>query len=102
LELAAKSTNAKRSRWRLRSLPRINGSPLAPLSTITYRKDGIKLTFFWTTTTFCMPQDVTLEERRIESSFPADEPTDRLCRDLAGAVSHGAASVPGALVAAAT
>jgi transcriptional regulator with XRE-family HTH domain len=61
------------------------GAPLAPLSTITYRKDGINLTFFWTITTFGTPQDVTLEELRIECSFPADEPSDRLCRDLAAA-----------------
>jgi transcriptional regulator with XRE-family HTH domain len=67
--------------WREREL----GVPLAPLSTITYRKDGMDLTFFWTTTTFGTPQDVTLDELRIDCSFPADEPTDRLCRDLAAA-----------------
>jgi transcriptional regulator with XRE-family HTH domain len=68
-------------RWQDRHL----GAPLVPLSTITYRKDGIKLTFFWTTTTSGTPRDVTPEELRIECSFPADEPTDRLCRDLAAA-----------------
>lgn len=61
------------------------GEPLAPLATIKYRKDGINLTFFWTVTTFGTPQDVTLEELRIECSFPADELSDRLCRDLAAA-----------------
>jgi transcriptional regulator with XRE-family HTH domain len=68
-------------RWHDREL----GAPLSPLSTITYRKDGINLTFFWTITTFGTPQDVTLEELRIECSFPADEPSERLCRDLAAA-----------------
>jgi hypothetical protein len=59
------------------------GAPLAPLSTITYRKDGVELVFFWTITTFGTPQDVTLDELRIECSFPADESTGRLCRELA-------------------
>jgi hypothetical protein len=58
-------------------------APLAPVSTITYRKGGVDLTFFWTITTFGTPQDITLDELRIECSFPADEATDRLCRDLA-------------------
>ncbi|HXZ11815.1 MAG TPA: helix-turn-helix transcriptional regulator [Candidatus Sulfotelmatobacter sp.] len=62
------------------------GALQAPLSTITYRKDGINLTFFWTITTFGTPQEVTLEELRIECSFPTDEPTDRMCRDLAAAL----------------
>jgi hypothetical protein len=59
------------------------GAPLAPLSTITYRKDGVDLAFFWTITTFGTPQDVTLDELRIECSFPGDERTGRLCRELA-------------------
>jgi hypothetical protein len=41
------------------------------------------LTFFWTITTFGTPRDVTLEELRIECSFPADDAADRLCRDFA-------------------
>jgi transcriptional regulator with XRE-family HTH domain len=59
------------------------GAPLPPLSTITYRKAGIELTFFCTVTTFGTPHDVTLAELRIECSFPADEPTDRFCSELA-------------------
>jgi transcriptional regulator with XRE-family HTH domain len=58
-------------------------APAAPVSTTTYRKADIELTFFWTITTFGTPQDVTLEELRIECSFPADEATDRLCHQLA-------------------
>ena len=54
-----------------------------PLWSITYRKNGQQLKFFWTITTFGTAQDVTLQELRIECSFPADEATDRLCRDLA-------------------
>jgi transcriptional regulator with XRE-family HTH domain len=66
-------------RWHDRGL----SAPLAPLSTITYRKGSSELTFFWTVTTFGTPQDVTLDELRVESAFPADESTDRLCHDLA-------------------
>ena len=58
-------------------------APANPLWTIRYRKDGRELRFFWTITTFGTPQDVTVQELRIECSFPADEATDRLCRDLA-------------------
>jgi transcriptional regulator with XRE-family HTH domain len=59
------------------------GKPTNPLWSIQYRKDGLELKFFWTITTFGTAQDVTLQELRIECSFPADEATDRLCRDLA-------------------
>jgi hypothetical protein len=68
------------TRWRTREL----GAPASPVSTITYAKDDVALTFFWTITTFGTPRDVTLEELRIECSFPADEATDRFCRDVAG------------------
>jgi transcriptional regulator with XRE-family HTH domain len=67
------------SRWRARE---VWDAPAEPLWTVTYRKDGHDLTFFWTITTFGTAQDVTLEEIRIESHFPADDATDRLCREL--------------------
>ena len=38
------------------------------------------LRLFNTLTTFGTPQDVTLQELRIEMSFPADEASDRLLR----------------------
>ena len=58
-------------------------APVSPLWTIRYRKDSRELRFFWTITTFGTPQDVTVQELRIECSFPADEATAELCRDLA-------------------
>ena len=67
------------SRWRGRE---VWSAPVEPLWTVTYRKDGRDLTFFWTVTTFATPQDVTLEELRIECHFPADEATHRLCQTL--------------------
>ncbi len=39
---------------------------------------------FTTLTTFGTPQDVTLQELRLESSFPADDATDALLREMAG------------------
>jgi transcriptional regulator with XRE-family HTH domain len=59
------------------------GALPAPVATITYRKGAIDLTFFWTVTTFVTPRDITLEELRIDCSFPADESTAQFCRDLA-------------------
>jgi transcriptional regulator with XRE-family HTH domain len=54
-----------------------------PLWSIRYGKDGRVLNFFWTITTFGTAQDVTLQEIRIECSFPADEATADWCRQLA-------------------
>ena len=61
----------------------LSDAPENPLWSIRYRKDGRELGFFWTITTFGTAHDVTLQEIRIECSFPADEATDQLCRDLA-------------------
>ncbi len=57
--------------------------PSTPLLTAVYRKGEQELRFFSTITTFGTPQDVTLDELRIECSFPADEGTERICRELA-------------------
>ena len=59
------------SRWRRPELDR----PPAPLVAVSYRREGIRLSFFSTITTFGTPQDVTLQELRIESFFAADEAT---------------------------
>jgi transcriptional regulator with XRE-family HTH domain len=59
------------SRWRTPELDR----PPAPLLTIVYRVNGGLLRFFSTVTTFGTPQDVTLQELRIECFFPGDETT---------------------------
>ncbi|HEV7706316.1 MAG TPA: helix-turn-helix transcriptional regulator [Gemmatimonadaceae bacterium] len=65
-------------RWARRQLP----APVPSLSTITYRKGDVDLTFFWTLATFGTPHDVSLDELRIECSFAADEATDQFCRTL--------------------
>jgi transcriptional regulator with XRE-family HTH domain len=54
-----------------------------PLLTVVFRKDGRELRFFTTITTFGTPHDITLEELRIECSYPADEDTARRWRELA-------------------
>ena len=68
------------ARWRTREI----GVPTTPLLTTTFRKGKVELRFFSTFTTFGTPQDVTLEELRIECSFPADEATAATCRELFG------------------
>ena len=59
------------ARWRSPQLDR----PPVPLLSIVYRKGDLRLAFFTTITTFGTPQDVTLQELRIECFFPADEAT---------------------------
>src|SRR4029453_9467287 len=54
----------------------------APGSLLTslFRKGAGEVCFFSTITRFATPSDVTLEEVRIESMFPADEKSAELCR----------------------
>ena len=54
-----------------------------PLLTLRFVKDGLSLSFFSTLTTLGTPQDITLQELRIESLFPADEVTQASLRKLA-------------------
>lgn len=68
------------ARWRTREI----GAPMPPLLTTIFRKGEVELRFFSTFTTFGTAHDVTLEELRIECSFPADEATATACRELFG------------------
>lgn len=67
------------ARWRTRDLAR---AP-SPLLTVVFRKDGRELRFFSAISTFGTSRDVTVEELRIESTFPADDATAEFCRTLA-------------------
>lgn len=67
------------ARWRLRDL---SATP-SPLLTTVLQRDGVKLRFFSTITTFAMPRDITLDELHIECCFPVDEDTAAFCRRLA-------------------
>jgi len=59
------------SRWRVLDI----GDSPPPFLTINYRWNNSTLRFFSTLTTFGSPQDVALQEMRIETFFPADEAT---------------------------
>ncbi len=65
--------------WRERSL---HAAP-PPVLTVQFRKGSTDLRFFSTIATFGTSRDVTIDELRIECTFPADEATAELCRALA-------------------
>lgn len=62
--------------------PDRSSSP-APVLTAIYAREGRELRFFSTLSTFGTPYDLTLEELRIECTFPADAATDEFSRELA-------------------
>lgn len=66
--------------WRTRDLT----APLVPFLAIHFRKHDLDLRFFTTLTSLGTPYDITLQELRIESFFPADEATDAALRRLGG------------------
>jgi len=56
--------------------------PSVPVLPICFQKDGEVFRYFSTVTTLGTPQDVTLQELRIECFFPADDATEQLARSL--------------------
>ena len=64
--------------WRRRELE----TSASPLLTFKIRKGNVELNFFSTWTTFGSPHDVTLEEMRIESSFPSDDETAKKWQEV--------------------
>ncbi len=64
-----------------RVLPR--GEPRTPVLVIHFRKGETSLRLFTTIATLGTPQDVTLQEIRIECFFPMDNATARMFRDWA-------------------
>jgi transcriptional regulator with XRE-family HTH domain len=57
--------------------------PLQPILPIEFRKGDLSARYFSTVTVLGTPQDVTLQEIRIECFFPADEETERFARTQA-------------------
>lgn len=57
--------------------------PNSPLLTMDMRLGTLRARLFSTITTFGTPQDVTTDELRVESIFPADEATASILRQLA-------------------
>jgi hypothetical protein len=51
--------------------------------TVRLRRDDLDLAFLTTLTVFSAPQNVTLDELKLESYFPLDESTTRACQRLA-------------------
>jgi transcriptional regulator with XRE-family HTH domain len=64
-------------------IPEIDDAPLAPTVALELEIGDEVLRLFNTLTTFGTPQDVTLQELRIEMSFPADDTSDALLRQWA-------------------
>ena len=64
--------------WRTPDL----ASPDQPMLGVEFRAGDIAMRFLTTITEFNAPQNVTLEELRIESYFPLDDDTRELCRML--------------------
>jgi transcriptional regulator with XRE-family HTH domain len=64
--------------WRTRDLT----APLVPFLAIHFCKHELDLQFFTTLTSLGTPYDITLQELRIESFFPADEATEAALRRL--------------------
>ena len=54
-----------------------------PVFSVHLRRGELALAFFTTITTFSSPRVVTLDELRIESSFPLDDATRRFCQERA-------------------
>ena len=59
------------------------GSGLVPILPLKICKDGLVLSLFTVIATFGTAQDITADELRVESLFPADEATDKLLRGFA-------------------
>ncbi len=57
---------------------------LVPVLPLDIEKDGARISLFTVIATFGTAQDVTADELRIESLFPADEATEQLFRAMAG------------------
>jgi transcriptional regulator with XRE-family HTH domain len=57
--------------------------PSEPCLCIRLERDDLALAFVTTVTVFSAPQNVTLDELRIESYFPLDDTTRRACERLA-------------------
>jgi len=69
-------------RWRS---PESLGLTPPPLVAIQFRKDDLAMDWFSTVTTLGTPQDITLQEMRIECFFPANAETEAAAHALAGA-----------------
>jgi len=70
--------------------------PLLPVIPVTFAKDGRRFDFFSTVTTLGTPQDITVQEIRIECFFPADDATVLAARELRRQAERSTGEAPGA------
>lgn len=68
-----------------------------PTLSLVLERDGLRLGFFTVLTAFSWPQQITLDELRLESYFPLDEATQRACEQLAARCSIAQPLPPEAL-----
>lgn len=57
--------------------------PLTPILPMELQKDGLTCSLFTMIAMFGTPQDITVDELRLETFFPADSATDMLLQQLA-------------------
>jgi hypothetical protein len=55
---------------------------LVPVLPLEMEKDGLRISLFTVIATFGTAQDVTADELRIESLFPADAATEQMFRSM--------------------
>jgi hypothetical protein len=68
------------ARWRTLDL----GAPIVPVVPVTFRHGKDRFHFFSAVTVIGTPQDITVQELRIESFFPLDDATAAAARRLLG------------------
>jgi transcriptional regulator with XRE-family HTH domain len=67
-----------------REWPTEDSNPaIPPLLPLTLEKDGARMSWFTIIAMFGTPQDITLQDLRLETFFPADEATEAFCRQQA-------------------
>jgi transcriptional regulator with XRE-family HTH domain len=57
-------------------------APLIPVIPVSFEKEGRRFNYFSTVTTLGTPQDITLQEVRIECFFPIDRATEERAHEL--------------------
>jgi transcriptional regulator with XRE-family HTH domain len=73
----------------------VDDRPIEPMLALELRVDDARIRLFSAFATFGTPQDVTLQELRIDMSFPADEPTRRWLESAGADAAHGSQATAG-------
>jgi hypothetical protein len=68
--------------------------PLAPLVPVALCKDALSVRYFSTVTTLGTPQDITLQELRVECFFPADAETAEAAARYRGRLGDAVSAAP--------